>query len=139
MTPAVVWDCSVAAAMVFENERDDYVRRVWDVVCRSGALVPAHWPMELVNVLRVSERRKRILPSDSGRYLMMMDMLSIQVEGTSAATESMMELYQSSVERSLTSYDAAYLLLAQKSGLPLASKDDDLKEAALKAGVKLFS
>ena len=59
MTPALIWDCSVAIAMAFEDERDEYVRRVFGAVRHEGALVPAHWHMEVVNVLRVAERRKR--------------------------------------------------------------------------------
>ncbi|MCL2641354.1 MAG: hypothetical protein FWD53_10945 [Phycisphaerales bacterium] len=46
MTPVLVWDCSVTMAMAFEDERDDYCRRVFRAVHLGGVLVPAHWPKE---------------------------------------------------------------------------------------------
>jgi len=65
--------------------------------------------------------------------------LPIRVDGLGGTTLNMIALYESATEHSLTSYDTAYLLLAQKSGLPLASKDDELNNAARQAGVKLFA
>ena len=138
MTPALIWDCSVAVAMAFEDERDEYSRRVFQAVRVGGAQVPALWPMEVVNILRVSERRGRIDPLDSLEFLTRLAGLPIQVEGSASAVGGMATLYKTAEKYSLTAYDAAYLRLAQKSGLPLAAKDDDLNSAALRAGIKLF-
>ncbi len=139
MTPALIWDCSVAIAMAFEDERDEYVRRVFGAVRHEGALVPAHWHMEVVNVLRVAERRKRIEPSASREFLKLLGAFSIKVEDSSTIEEGMIALYESAELFSLTAYDAAYLLLAKKSGLPLASKDNDLNQAARHVGIALFA
>ena len=137
--PKMVWDCSVSIAMAFEDERDDYIQRVFHTVSLEGALVPTHWPMEMVNGLRMAERRKRIESADSRKHLALVATFPIQIDGSIATVQNMLELYESSETYKLTSYDAAYLRLAQTSGLPLASKDDDLKAAALKAGVNLFA
>ncbi len=137
MTPALVWDCSVAVAMAFEDERDGYVRRVFETVRSGGALVPAHWTMEIVSVLRVAERRKRIEPSASKEFLALLSALPIEVDDSAGIAIDLSTLYRTAEESSLTAYDAAYLRLAQKSGLPLASRDDELNAAALRAGVML--
>jgi predicted nucleic acid-binding protein len=136
--PALIWDCSAAIAMAFEDERDEYARRALWAVSHEGALVPAHWPMEIVNVLRVAERRKRIEPAASREFLRLLGALPIQIEDFSGTVGGMVKLYESAERFSLTSYDAAYLQLALKSGLPLASKDSDLNKAASRAGVALF-
>jgi len=115
------------------------VRRVFQTASLQGALAPAHWPMEMVNGLRMAERRKRIEPADSRKYLELVSTFPIQIDGSSETPQSMLALYESSETYKLTSYDAVYLRLAQKSGLPLASKDGDLVAAAKKAGVKLYA
>lgn len=140
MTPALIWDCSVAIGMAFEDERDDYIRRAFATVRHSGALVPAHWHMEIVNVLRVAERRKRIDPAASREFLRLLGAFSVMTEENRNRDidEDMRTLYETAEEFSLTAYDAAYLRLAQKSGLPLASKDAELNAAARQAGVALF-
>ena len=139
MTPALIWDCSVTIAMAFEDERDDYIRQAFRIVRYAGALVPVHWPMEVVNVLRVAERRKRIEPSASREFLTLLNVLPIQIENSPGVEGDMVVLYDVAEQFSLTAYDAAYLRLAQKSRLPLASKDNDLNEAARRAGITLFS
>ncbi len=138
MSPAaLIWDCSVAIAMAFEDERDDYVRRIFAAVRYGGALAPAHWPMEVVNVLRVAERRKRIEPSASRKFLTLLGALPIEIEESPGIEIDLTTLYATAEQSSLTAYDAAYLRLAQKTGLPLASKDDELNAAARRVGIAL--
>lgn len=137
MTPSLVWDCSVAIAMAFEDERDSRVLRIYESVRYGGALVPAHWPMEIVNVLRVAERRKRIEPSASRKFLSLLGALHIEIDASPDVERDLATLYDVAEQSSLTAYDAAYLRLAQKSGLPLASNDDELNEAARCVGIAL--
>ena len=139
MKPALIWDCSAAIAMAFEDERDDYSCRALRIVRREGALVPAIWPMEMVNILRVSERRNRIEPSASREFLDMLSELDIRVDSSLNTAGDMATLYETAGKSSLTAYDASYLRLALTTGLPLAAKDGKLKEAAKIAGVKLFA
>jgi predicted nucleic acid-binding protein len=139
MTPALIWDCSVTVAMAFEDERDGYSRRVFQAVRQGGALAPAHWPMEVVNALRSAERRNRIVPSASLEFLAKLTRLPVRIEGFPGVATNMTALYGAASECALTAYDAAYLRLAQQTGLPLAAKDDELNKAARRKGVALFA
>ena len=139
MNPALIWDCSVVVAMAFEDERDDYSRRVFEAVRLGGALAPAHWPMEVVSALRGAERRSRIDSSASLEFLAKLARLPVRIEDFPGVAVNMTALYRSAEEHKLTAYDAVYLRLAQKTGLPLAAKDTELNEAACQVGVKLFT
>jgi len=139
MKPTLIWDCSVTVANTFEDERDEYSLRTLRTVRRSGALVPSIWPLEVVNALRFAERKNRIKPSVSRRFLAFLGRLPIQIEDVPVASKDMVALYESAEKYSLTSYDASYLRLALMTRLPLAAKDGDLVAAAKKAGVKLFT
>jgi predicted nucleic acid-binding protein len=126
----------VALSLAFEDECDDYTRRVFEAVRKDGALAPSLWVLEVANILAVSVKRKRLNEPDAERFLLLLSAQQIQTvsdNGPSAA-----ELYALALRYGLTAYDAAYLNLVQKSGLPLASKDSALKEAVLMAGLTLF-
>lgn len=139
MSQGLVLDGCAALAMAFEDERDDYTFRVFATLAKEGAWVPSHWPMEIVNVLRVSERRKRINAADSREFLRLLASLPIRVHPSGGAVEEMPALYEVAGRYSLTACDAAYLQLAMTLKLPLASKDDDLNEAAVAAKVPLYT
>ena len=138
MIPALIWDCSATVAMAFEDERDDYSRRVFQAVHMGGALAPAHWPMEVVSALRTAERRNRIIPSASLEFLAKLDLMHVEIEDFPGVAVDMTALYSTADKHSLTPYDAVYLRLAQKTGLPLAAKDEKLVEAANQLGLKMF-
>jgi predicted nucleic acid-binding protein len=139
MNPALVMDCSATLAMAFEDERDERAIRMFRLVSDRGALVPAHWPLEVANVLRISERKKGIKPGDSKDFISLLASLPIQVAPPCDADAGLAELYDTAGRFSLTAYDAAYWMLARDSGLPLASRDDDLVEAARQASIALLA
>ena len=98
------------------------------------AVVPALWPFEIANVLAVAERRRRISPDEIAEFLEMLRHLPIQVERREAAwiwqaTTKLARAYK------LSAYDAAYLELAAREHLPLATLDAGLQNAALALGV----
>ena len=134
MKPFVL-DCSVAMAWCFEDEAADYADRVLKKLAKREAVVPAIWPLEVANVLLVGERRKRLTKADSSRFLELLQGLpiTIDVQATSRAFGDII-----SVARSLTisAYDAAYVELAMREGLQLATRDDSLHKAASKNGIK---
>ena len=134
MKPFVL-DCSVAMAWCFEDEAAGYADRVLKKFTTREAVVPAIWPLEVANVLLVGERRKRLTKADNSRFLELLQGLpiTIDVQATSRAFGDIM-----SVARSLTisAYDAAYVELAMREGLQLATLDDSLNKAALKNGIK---
>ncbi len=122
-------------AWCFEDEAAGYAERVLKKLATREAVVPAIWPLEVANVLLVGERRKRLTEAESSRFLELLQSLpiTIDVQATSRAFGDII-----SVARSLTisAYDAAYVVLAMREALPLATLDDSLSKAASKIGVK---
>ena len=98
--------------------------------------MPAHWPTEVMNGLVVAVRRNRIDLDRVARFAADLASLAIRIEPAHApgAWNSVIGL---ATKHKLTVYDAAYLELAQRTGLPLATLDDDLREAAQAEGVAL--
>jgi len=102
-----------------------------------AASVPAIWHLEIANVLALSERRQRITPADSAEFIALLETLEIVIdeETASRAFGRVLDLAR---EERLTAYDAAYLELAMRLGVPLASKDGDLCDAAERLGVSVL-
>jgi predicted nucleic acid-binding protein len=131
-------DASVAMNWCFPDEADGYAYAVLDALPDSTAMAPALWPVELANALAMGERRKRITRSDTTRFLALIAALPIEIdpETSARALDYVLPLARTF---SLTSYDATYLDLAMREGLTLATLDADLRKAARKAGVRIFS
>ena len=137
MTPGLIIDCSMTMAWCFADEATAETARVQDRLVAEAALVPAHWFLEVVNVLVMAERRRRISAADSAMFLHLLSTLDIQVdqELLARAFDHLPPLCRS---HGLTSYDAAYLELAIRRRLPLASLDDDLRKAASGLGIQVL-
>ena len=133
----LVLDASVALTWCFKNEATAAADRVLGRLAAEAASVPAIWHLEIANVLALSERRGRITPADTAEFIALLETLEIVIdEGTpSRALGRVLDLARA--ER-LTAYDAAYLELAMRLGLPLASKDGDLCDAAERVGVSVL-
>ncbi len=131
-----VLDCSVGMAWCFEDEADRYADAVLDRLVEESALVPPLWPLEIANVLVVAERRRRLSKSDSARFLELVGALPIEVD---TATPDPFHLLAVAREHGLSAYDAAYLALAMREGIPLATRDRALGKAARRCGVPLFA
>ncbi|MDD4890217.1 MAG: type II toxin-antitoxin system VapC family toxin [Phycisphaerae bacterium] len=137
MIPAFIIDCSVTMAWCFHDEATPLAAAVQDRLIAEAALVPAHWPLEVANVLALAERRKRIAQPRSAEFLAHLAALDIQIDAETAgqALNQTLALCRS---QNLTSYDAAYLELAIRRSLPLATLDEDLRAAARKLGVRVL-
>jgi predicted nucleic acid-binding protein len=132
-----VLDCSVAMAWCFEDECDKYADAVLEALSGTEAVVPAIWPLEVANVLLVAERRKRLMKADTARFAELLGGLPIVVEWMNS--ESVLSrVLDNAREFRLSAYDAAYLELAMRQGLALATRDKALRAAAKKGGVRLF-
>jgi len=129
-----VVDASVTLAWLFEDESNDYTEKALSRLETENALVPVIWLYEVANVLVLAERRGRITEAVSRQFRELLSRLPIQVHHL-----GLTELWSSAThlarEHGLTAYDAAYLELAMREGLPLATQDKTLKEAARAAGV----
>jgi predicted nucleic acid-binding protein len=133
-----VLDCSVTMAWCFDDEATPYTDGVRDSLADMRAVVPSIWPLEAANATLMGERRKRLDEARSRRFFVLLEALPIVVddETSSRAFGDIVHLARTYL---LSAYDAAYLELAIRRGLPLACNDGKLKTAALAAGVVLFS
>jgi predicted nucleic acid-binding protein len=133
----LVLDASVAVAWVFEDETTPYTEAVLEFLSRGQAVVPSIWLLEVSNALVVAERRNRLKEADTTRFLLALSQLPITVEAESAA-QAFGSTIQLARRYGLSTYDAAYLDLAVRLGVPLATQDRDLRQAAALCGVEIF-
>lgn len=133
----LVLDCSVAMAWCFEDECDAYADGVLGALLDGRAVVPSIWLLEVVNVLLLAERRHRIERSQATRFLEVLKGLPLSVEDLPLA-RAFHEVHAVARDSGLTAYDATYLELAMRSGLPVATRDGALRAACQRAGVVLF-
>jgi predicted nucleic acid-binding protein len=130
-----VLDASVTITWAMRDEDHPLADLAFQQLGSGSALVPGIWWYEIRNILVLNERRKRIAPSDSVLFLSDLQQLSIEVEflHDGASVIDVSRMYALSV------YDAAYLALAMRERLPLATLDKNLAAAALAAGVPLLA
>ena len=129
-----VLDVSITASWAFSDEANPHAFAILNRLDQDTALVPALWWFEIRNVLLVNERRKRIAESTTAEFLRKLAQLPIEVE--SLPHES--ALLRLARVHSLTVYDAAYLELALRQGVPLATEDAGLVRAAKAEAVSLL-
>lgn len=132
-----VVDNSVVMSWCFKDEENRYAENVLDYLLTSTAVVPSIWPLEVVNVLLVAERKKRILEADSVSFLSLLSQLPITVE-YEQTEKSMSDLLVFSRTNNLSSYDASYLYLSMRKGIPIATLDSQLIAAAKKINVPVM-
>ena len=131
---AFVLDCSIAVTWCFDDEASDEADALLDRLQEQGAAVPSLFPLELGNILALAERRGRIPASGLSPRLELLATLPIEVDPNTAAM-ALRETLTLARRHSLTTYDASYLELALRLGLPLASTDRALRRAAIDEGV----
>ena len=124
-----VVDNSVVMSWCFNDEANKYGDAVLDRLAESTAIVPPIWPLEVVNVLLVAERRNRLKQVDSVRFITLLSQLPIVVEHE-GPERKMKDLLSLGRANNLSSYDAAYLDLAMRNDCPIATLDKKLIEAA---------
>ncbi len=132
-----VVDNSVVMAWCFDDESSTFADAAQELLIENTAYVPSIWPLEVANVLLVAERKDRISRADSGRFIALLTQLPIVVERTNSETvfHDIMSLARSYM---LSSYDASYLELAIRKGLPFVSLDKDLIRAAKDLKVQII-
>lgn len=133
-----VLDCSVVLAWFFADEKDRYADAVAAALPGAIALVPALFHLELGNILVVGERRKRSTEAQATAFLARLAGLPIAVDGQTVARAWSGILALARTHR-LSTYNAAYLELAVREGIPLATLDGQLETAAKACGVPRFN
>ena len=135
-----VLDASVALAWVVDRSADPYAALVQQrVQAGERAIVPVLWQLEVTNVLAMVLRRGVLTADEVEEGLRYFEgFLTAQAEVVSTLP-GMREILRLARELDLTSYDALYVDLARREGLPLATLDKGLRVAAGKAGVALLN
>ncbi len=134
---SIVLDASLTFSWYFEDERTPAVDAVLDQVVYAGALVPCLWRLEIANGFQMAIRRKRVDRDFRDRALLHLGSLPITVDPETythawSATLSLADRF------ALTLYDAAYLEIAVRCSVPLASLDQELRAAGEALGVPLL-
>jgi predicted nucleic acid-binding protein len=132
-----VLDASIALSWCFEDENTPATDKLLIRLENETAFVPTIWTLEIGNILVVAERKKRITYADILKFIGLLDKLNIQVDNEAAFRGFHDILPLAHIEK-LTTYDAAYLELAMRKGLSLASKDLQLRKVASKLGVDVI-
>lgn len=130
-------DASATLAWFFEDETSEPTETLLARL-KSGdtAVVPKHWPVEVANALLVAVRRGRITKDKAARFFR--DLLALPIRTDSAGSEiTFGKVFSFAEQYGLTVYDAAYLELANREGIALATLDEDLQKASRAAGVPL--
>lgn len=136
MDKSFVVDNSVVMSWCFRDEKSPYADRILDRLAESAALVPAIWPLEVVNVLLVAERRKRLSEADSARFLELLSQLPITVD-QDQPERIMRDVLALARTHKLSSYDASYLHLAMRRGVSIATLDTKVRTAAKNSRVPI--
>lgn len=137
MKPSFVLDSSVTMAWCFHDEATPATKRLFDRMGAEAAAVPGWWYLEVTNVLALAERKHRISLEQSAEFIALLESFDLEVDehAPQRAFTNLLPLCRS---HKLTSYDAAYLELAHRRRLPLATLDDELRSAAKKLGIEVL-
>lgn len=135
-----VLDASVAVSWCFPGDATEdtpYSRRVLKELVANDAIVPEIWAFEIANSIFVSfSKRRRISEQQIAEYLSLLKALPIRVQPQNLWSN--IDLESLARRRNLAAYDSAYLDLALRANLPLATSDGPLKQAAYAEGIVVF-
>lgn len=132
-----VLDCSVAVAWCIDDEAAVETDALMKQAASEGALAAWLWSLEIADVLLQAVRRHRLEMADAVARLELLRSLPIRIDDATAERAWRETLALARAE-GLTTYDAAYLELALRRGLPLATRDHELRQAADRNGVELL-
>lgn len=128
---------SVALAWCFQDEQSPEILALLDRVAESGAIVPLLWPLEALNGLLMAERRRRLTAEQRTTFASLLQDLPITLDDETA-TRAWAQTAALAERFALSVYDAAYLELAHRRRLPLATLDRPLRTATATLGLPLL-
>jgi predicted nucleic acid-binding protein len=134
---SLVLDGSATLAWVYSSETTEAIRHVFDLVSENGAWVPALWRLEVANVLEMGVRRGRTKAAFRDAALTDLAFLPISLD-PETDRQAWGATARLAARHRLTLYDAAYLELAKRRGLPLATLDLELRVAAAAERITLL-
>ena len=130
-----VLDASITLAWCFEDEASRATDDILERLSSEPAFAPALWRLEIGNVLVLAERKKRIDFAKIADFIGSINSLDIRIDKETNTT-IFNDIIKLAYNEKITTYDATYLELAMRLGLPLATQDMLLKKVATKLGVK---
>jgi predicted nucleic acid-binding protein len=134
---SVVLDSSATLAWIFDDEATAAIRQVFDAVAEHGAVVPALWRLEVANSLTMAMRQGQI--DDGFRRAALTDLAALDIAIDPHTDASAWNATLALADRfKLTLYDAAYVELAQRRRLALATLDGEMRAAGLALGLRLL-
>jgi predicted nucleic acid-binding protein len=133
----IVVDASVALAWCFPDEASDYADSVLVALENGTVIVPAIWSVEITNALLVGERRKRIRHPEIRRFVELIRSLRIVEDGQSFAN-TVANILPLARENNLSAYDAAYLDVAIRHEIAVATLDGALQKICRAVGIEIF-
>ena len=133
-----VLDASVTMAWCFADEGTTFTEAVLDRLRVEGAVVPAVWSLEVTNTLVLGERRQRASPAEIVAFARLLQTLPIEIEAASELSTALGPVHALAREHGLSSYDASYVELALRRGLPVATLDARMLTAAARLGVPVI-
>lgn len=131
-----VLDNSVVSGWFLENQATEYSQQVATRLQEDRAIVPGLWELEFTNVLRTACVRQRLNAQTAQAIVGHVTSLPIEVDRQPVRPSELLSL---ALRFGLSSYDAAYLELALRLQIPVATQDDALRDAALASGVGLLA
>jgi predicted nucleic acid-binding protein len=131
----IVIDASVTVAALLPEAHSTHARTLMRRVAVDGACVPSLWHLEVGNILLLAERRRKLTQAQRVECLADLSVLPVVIDPDTRA-QAWADTMTLALRRNLTLYDAAYLELAQRRGLPLATFDAALSRAAATEGVE---
>ena len=134
---SLVLDSSATLAWIYSDEVTEGIRQLFDTIADTGAFVPALWRLEVANSLTIAVRRGRVDAEFRRAALDDLALLDITTDNQTD-THAWAETLQLADRFRLTLYDAAYLELAHRRGVPLATLDQDLSAAASALGLRVL-
>jgi predicted nucleic acid-binding protein len=134
---SLVLDSSVALAWVYGDETTDAVLRLFDEIRIHGAWVPGLWRWEIANVLQMNVKRGRHGGDFRDGALSTLALLPVKVDAE-ADRQAWIAALHVAERHGLTVYDAAYLEIATRRKIPLATLDRQLRAAAESERVQLL-
>lgn len=137
----LVLDNSVSMRWFFGDGKSQelaYAGKVLDAMKSASAVVPVTWGLEVANVIARAEAKGLVTGARSEAFLAMLEGVDIEAD-TATFSHALSYTLQLARRYKLSAYDASYLELSLRLGLPLATLDVDLQKAAKKAGVKKFA
>lgn len=132
----LVLDASATLAWIFADEDNDRAWPIIESLQQFTAFAPAHYPLEVANGLLTALRRGRLTPDQAAAAVVALATIPIEIDSETPG-RIFDGIWKLAARHRLTIYDAAYLDLAIRRQLPLASLDDSLARAASSEGIAL--